>query len=115
MLINKAITLSLMSLSSLAMADSNCANRISSYGDSHVFRVKEESGLLEYKQAKELILKAIKKLCRQDEIQFDSIDCSQIVPSNVSSVACYAETNIGFFFVHSDMIGTTTVTWNRYD
>lgn len=107
--------LALLSVACSAAAETNCSNNLSGYGDSHVFRVKEPMNLLETGQAKEMILKAIKRLCKKDEIQFDVLACNQIVPDNASSVVCYAETNIGYFFVHNDMINTTTVTWNRYD
>jgi hypothetical protein len=112
----------LLLISTAAMAESNyCTNAIIGWKNSHSFKlnireIKQEEPL-SLSLSSELVIKAIKSKCTEEEIGLrleDSL-CSLVIPGNINSEVCYLESKVGYFFVTRDMMGSAFITWNRWD
>ena len=53
--------------------------------------------------------------CEKEAFRVESVACKEIVPGNSLSKACYAESNLGFFFVSVDMMERVNLVFNRFD
>jgi hypothetical protein len=50
-----------------------------------------------------------------EEIHVAQVECHRIVKNNPFTNVCYAESDIGFWFVTKDMLDGYNVTFNRWD
>ena len=66
--------------------------------------------------AKESIRLLGEKLgCNNKNLDQMEVSCSEVIPGNLMSKVCYAENDIGYFFVSMDMMDNVNIVFNRWD
>ncbi|MEZ4743039.1 MAG: hypothetical protein R3B45_11415 [Bdellovibrionota bacterium] len=99
-------------------SDQSCYDKLLNGGDSNAIKVWADLGddMEKEDQVKTLIARAIEKVgCDQGEVIATNISCKNIDPDHSWAEVCYAEADIGYFFVMKDMVDTANVVFNRWD
>ena len=53
--------------------------------------------------------------CDAKSFELGEISCKEVVPGNLLSRVCYAESQLGYFFISMDMMENMNVVFNRWD
>lgn len=69
----------------------------------------------DYIPMKEAIQLALDKMCPGERIHIHTHHCRLVNPHSSFSKACFAETQVGYWFVTNDLLGNVHLTYNRWD
>jgi predicted DNA binding protein len=123
------IMLSLVAFSIVETAHADCFQKLTNdyRNDSRSFQIQDSDVEAEFdinpiSFSKSAVLFIIKEQvdCSANAINFSDKSnsdkaCREISPGKSSSKICYLETNLGYFFISLDMLGTANITFNRWD